>query len=162
MELSTVYLRLPDIRKWAHDCNLIASSTPAAQFVKLVEKIGTLASAMDKRDKDGMQACIGNCYIVLTILAAQCGYQLERHLDQLDVHYLPTDPTLASLGNLAAVIARGKHDQVLAPLMQVANALYYTAFCAHIKFADCVEHAWAEIKDRKGRMIDGVFVKEGD
>ena len=27
---------------------------------------------------------------------------------------------------------------------------------------DCVKAAWDEIKDRKGRMIDGVFVKEGD
>ena len=26
----------------------------------------------------------------------------------------------------------------------------------------CMEKAWADIKDRKGRMIDGVFVKEGD
>jgi len=25
-----------------------------------------------------------------------------------------------------------------------------------------VQAAWDEIKDRKGRMIDGVFVKEGD
>ena len=26
----------------------------------------------------------------------------------------------------------------------------------------CIEMAWDEIKDRKGRMIDGVFVKEAD
>lgn len=26
----------------------------------------------------------------------------------------------------------------------------------------CMEMAWAEIKDRKGKMIDGVFVKESD
>jgi hypothetical protein len=26
----------------------------------------------------------------------------------------------------------------------------------------CMEMAWSDIKDRKGRMVDGVFVKEGD
>jgi hypothetical protein len=26
----------------------------------------------------------------------------------------------------------------------------------------CMEKAWVDIKDRKGRMVDGVFVKEGD
>jgi hypothetical protein len=26
----------------------------------------------------------------------------------------------------------------------------------------CIEMAYDEIKDRKGRMIDGVFVKEAD
>lgn len=27
---------------------------------------------------------------------------------------------------------------------------------------ECIEIAYAEIKDRKGRMVDGVFVKEAD
>ena len=31
-----------------------------------------------------------------------------------------------------------------------------------LSLAECIEHAWDDIKDRKGRMIDGVFVKEAD
>jgi hypothetical protein len=27
---------------------------------------------------------------------------------------------------------------------------------------DCLEQAWTDIKDRKGKMVDGIFVKEGD
>ena len=27
---------------------------------------------------------------------------------------------------------------------------------------DCLEQAWNDIKDRKGKMVDGIFVKEGD
>lgn len=27
---------------------------------------------------------------------------------------------------------------------------------------ECVEHAWEEIKDRKGRVIDGKWIKEKD
>lgn len=27
---------------------------------------------------------------------------------------------------------------------------------------DCMERAWEDIKDRKGKMIDGIFIKEGD
>lgn len=27
---------------------------------------------------------------------------------------------------------------------------------------ECLEKAWDDIKDRKGTMVDGVFVKEGD
>ena len=27
---------------------------------------------------------------------------------------------------------------------------------------DCLETAWIDIKDRKGKMIDGIFVKETD
>ena len=31
-----------------------------------------------------------------------------------------------------------------------------------LNFEDCIRQAYNEIKDRKGRMVDGVFVKEGD
>lgn len=31
-----------------------------------------------------------------------------------------------------------------------------------ITFADCLEKAYDDIKDRKGKMIDGVFIKEQD
>jgi NTP pyrophosphatase (non-canonical NTP hydrolase) len=29
-----------------------------------------------------------------------------------------------------------------------------------LELTDCLEKAWDDIKDRKGRMIDGIFVKE--
>ena len=31
-----------------------------------------------------------------------------------------------------------------------------------ISLTDCLETAWHDIKDRKGKMVDGIFVKEGD
>ncbi len=31
-----------------------------------------------------------------------------------------------------------------------------------LSLATCMEKAWNDIKDRKGRMIDGIFVKEED
>lgn len=31
-----------------------------------------------------------------------------------------------------------------------------------LSIEQCLVQAWNDIKDRKGRMVDGVFVKEGD
>ena len=31
-----------------------------------------------------------------------------------------------------------------------------------LSITECVRTAWDDIKDRKGKMVDGVFVKEGD
>jgi hypothetical protein len=32
----------------------------------------------------------------------------------------------------------------------------------HLTIEQCLEKAWDDIKDRKGKMVDGVFVKESD
>lgn len=31
-----------------------------------------------------------------------------------------------------------------------------------LSMEECIDQAWEDIKDRKGRMVDGVFVKESD
>lgn len=31
-----------------------------------------------------------------------------------------------------------------------------------VSLTECLQHAWNDIKDRKGRMVGGVFVKEAD
>ena len=31
-----------------------------------------------------------------------------------------------------------------------------------ITLSECLARAWDDIKDRKGKMIDGIFVKEAD
>jgi NTP pyrophosphatase (non-canonical NTP hydrolase) len=91
------------IRDWAQERNLIRGSTQQAQFVKLIEEVGELAEAIAK-DKAGFMDAIGDCFVVLTILAAQRGIDIE----------------------------------------------------------DCIAGAWLEIKDRKGRMVDGIFVRDAD
>ena len=32
----------------------------------------------------------------------------------------------------------------------------------NVTLTECLEQAYGDIKDRKGKMIDGVFIKEGD
>jgi len=90
------------IRQWAQDRNLIAGSDLKSQFVKLIEEAGELANAIAKYDYAEFADAIGDMVVVLTIMAAQNGMQIE----------------------------------------------------------DCIDGAWQEIKDRKGRMVDGIFVKE--
>jgi len=44
----------------------------------------------------------------------------------------------------------------------VVVTLVIIAAQLEISFEECVALAYDEIKDRKGKMINGVFVKEGD
>lgn len=92
------------IRAWAEARNLVLGSNPQAQFTKLIEEAGELATGIAKKRSDLVMDGIGDMVVVLTILAAQHNVNIEA----------------------------------------------------------CIAMAYDEIKDRKGKMIDGVFVKEGD
>ena len=92
------------ITVWADERNIIAGSNVQSQYVKLIEEIGELASGISKGKQDVIKDSIGDAFVVLTIIAAQCGYSVE----------------------------------------------------------ECADLAYNEIKHRKGRMVDGVFVKESD
>lgn len=92
------------IKIWAEQRNLIAGSTPAKQMLKMTEEVGELAAAVARGNIQAAADAIGDCVVVLTILAAQ-----------LDLTML-----------------------------------------------DCVGNAYHEICDRKGKMVDGVFVKEAE
>jgi NTP pyrophosphatase (non-canonical NTP hydrolase) len=90
------------IEKWAHERNIINGSTRQAQLCKLIEEVGELATAINKQRFADVVDAIGDCAVVLTILAAQSQTTLEA----------------------------------------------------------CIDRAYLEIKDRKGRMVDGVFIRE--
>lgn len=90
------------ILNWAKERNLLESSNSSKQFLKLIEEVGELASAMGKNDIVNIIDAIGDIQIVLIILAAQY---------DLDVD-------------------------------------------------DCLNTAYLQIKDRKGKTINGIFIKD--
>lgn len=91
------------IEQWAKDRQLNhADSTK--QVCKLTEEVGEVARAINKGNLADLEDGIGDCFVVLTILAMQNSLKIE----------------------------------------------------------DCIKSAWLEIKDRKGKTINGMFVKEAD
>lgn len=92
------------VSAWANDRNLIEGGSPQAQLGKFFEESSELVKAMAVSNKAEIADAIGDCCVVLCIMAEQYG----------------------------------------------------------LNFTECLEGSWDEIKNRKGRMIDGVFVKEED
>lgn len=69
------------IRGWADARNLIKGATAAAQLEKFFEETGELARALCEDDSDKLKDAIGDCVVVLTILAAQTGLTIEDCID---------------------------------------------------------------------------------
>ena len=69
---------------------------------------------------------------------------------------------IEEVGELAAGLARKDSVKVMDGIGDAVVVLTILAEQMGFTIEACIEMAWDEIKDRKGKMIDGVFVKEAD
>ena len=158
-----------NIEQWAEARNLIKGSTPEKQFIKLMEEFGELCSGVSKNKIDVVKDSIGDCFVVMVILNKQTNSKfdfipLAYALHGREEIYTWIEKITKKFASISEKINyTGKHNRFLCYdfgyalfcLMMIAQVF---GFCLQ----ECVQAAWDEIKDRKGRMIDGVFVKEED
>ena len=67
---------------------------------------------------------------------------------------------MQELGELSDSVCKGKdiRDDIGDMMVVMINILDRNK----LSFDECLAKAWDDIKDRKGRMVDGIFVKEAD
>lgn len=70
--------------------------------------------------------------------------------------------TMSELGELADGINKNRTPEIIDGIGDVVVTLVIIAEQLGLNFESCVMAAYDEIKDRKGRMVNGVFIKEGD
>jgi NTP pyrophosphatase (non-canonical NTP hydrolase) len=65
---------------------------------------------------------------------------------------------LQELGELSDSVCKGKdiRDDIGDMLVVMINIIERNK----LTLTDCISRAWDDIKDRKGRMVDGIFIKE--
>ena len=65
-------------------------------------------------------------------------------------------------GELCQGMAKNKPDQIEDSIGDMYVVMTILSMQLGLDIEDCVFKAYQEIKDRKGKMINGVFVKESD
>jgi NTP pyrophosphatase (non-canonical NTP hydrolase) len=90
------------VEDWAQAKGLLKKENVSKQFLKVIEEIGELSSAIARNDEQETIDAIGDTFVTLIILSAQLGY----------------DPVA------------------------------------------CLDVAHDEIKDRTGKTVNGVFIKD--
>lgn len=86
---------------------------------------------------------------------------IDRGLDEAD----PTKQMLKlfeELGELASGMARNNGSEIIDALGDIQVVLIGLSMQLGLDLETCLEFAYNEIKDRKGKLINGVFVKEQD
>lgn len=150
--------------QWANDRNLIKGSDAKTQCLKLVSEFGELNESMisGKNIKDD----IGDCMVVCILLCEIGGLDTVYIIDQgqpdgvCDNQRKEFWNATRHLGNMADSIAKssvykGHIDSFIESIYAIADEHGLTS-------EECLEYSYEQIKNRKGVMIEGIFIKESD
>ena len=70
--------------------------------------------------------------------------------------------TMEELGELANAINKGNKADAMDGIGDIVVTLICISMQLDVDFNECLKIAYNEIKDRKGKMVNGMFVKEVD
>ena len=151
------------IEQWAEDRNIIKGSKPIDQAMKLFSEFGELADNVGKgRDcKDD----IGDVFVVLTIMCKQQGRTIFDYIGRSPRNIESVKTCVAELSDiLSQLVLNLDNENGFYSYGYSMSIAYLKNIVNHFNFTleECVEIAYNDIKDRKGLMHNGVFIKESD
>lgn len=158
-------LILNNVKKWFIDRDLENGGRLDKQSLKLSEEFGELCAGFLKKNEALTKDSIGDCAVVIVGLAMLIKENVHSIFEESDnirrknvmecFKLLNANISEFQLSQDLAIkeMCRNNLVRAVAYLKSISKALDYD-------FTDCFEVAYDEIKDRKGRWIDGCFVKE--
>lgn len=95
-----------------------------------------------------------------TLIHKVIGWHYDRNLIEGSTDKDQVLKLAQELGELSDSVCKGKDikDDIGDMLVVMLNIAERNG----VILAECLQKAWDDIKDRKGRMVDGIFVKETD
>ena len=153
------------IKQWATDRNLIKGCEPIDQTMKLLSEFGELSDAVGKNSIKHIKDGIGDVFVVLTILSAQIDAKIDCNIQKIAWEYgvkclvLETCKDIQEFADFASNSKKMFNEHALD---SVLGRLSFLAEQYDLTLEQCIEHAYNEIKDRKGIMHNGMFIKEDD
>lgn len=171
MELLTNKYLVGRVKEWAHQRNILEGSTPAAQALKLVEEVGEVIDGIQSNCAFSIEDGIGDTLVVIVILATQLGLDAEKLIED-SMSKLKEDYELSnvndviflSVAGICSGIAKNNASSInmQAGLGGLVLLLEYVAKVHKLDTNYCFNTAWNAIRNRKGKMVNGIFVKEED
>ena len=144
---------LPELQKlileWADERDLLHRANATKQRLKLIEECGELASAILKNDVEKQKDAIGDIFVVLVIL----NKQLDSYLIVNGFH---VENVFDNEVLLANIINEYVNKSMTLSSWQI-NSLCLNL---NLNLVECANIAYEEIKNRKGKTINGTFIKD--
>ena len=154
------------IEQWAIDREIHKKGTVEGQSIKTAEEIAELIKGISKDNIDLIKDSIGDVFVTLVV-----GNMLDENIyleecyneAKIDLKIYSKYDKKEGINHLALsitdIITRGYYENTL--YFGLINLLMIVDMY-NLDFKDCVESAYKEIANRKGKMINGTFVKSED
>lgn len=147
-----------NIMNWSTERGIDKCSSKK-QLYKIVEEVGELTSAYLKNDLDKFMDAIGDVFIASTIFCQQ------ESLKVMEFYYPAEYCADFNQALNRLILSTADMFTYNWHIKSITNILGSLSDCAHLRNVSmvcCVEKSWNEIKDRKGKIIDDMWVKEED
>lgn len=152
------------VQQWFVDRNL-HEANPVKQFLKLMEESGELFEGIAKDKSELIYDALGDIQVVMIGFEQQIknGAQISANEQELELLLM-----VSSLGSISQKLySHVCHNETQTPLIK-SDIMFLDSVINSVSLfngttaENCLDEAYNVIKDRKGKMIDGVFVKEED
>lgn len=158
------------IISWARWRDLHKKGSVEGQAIKTAEEVAELIIGLSKDDRDKIIDSIGDVYVTLVvgnIIQGKADFEKAFKRAEVDSkntvgHYGAPDKAEQIINLMIAtkeVLILGYTTHTISLMLM---NIMIVAGRKQLSFKNCVESAYEEIKGRKGRVIDGTFVKESD
>lgn len=154
------------VKQWFIDRDLKNGGRLDKQSLKLSEEFGELCAGYLKKNEKLTKDSIGDCAVVVVGLALLIKADVQEIFDEVfsDEYYVMGCLVFLNRTISNIQLSNGFTDKDLY-IVDLTRSIYWLKSISNAlgyDFDECFELAYQEIKDRKGRWIDGSFVKEED
>lgn len=158
------------VELWAEEKGLL-SADPIAQFFKVLEESNEIIDAYNKRNIDNLKDGIGDTAVTLIILSKQMNLDIEFDSHSNFIHKDVRVVLLSNINRLGYIAdsfaQKIIYEQTFMPDIKTDIALVWFSLVSIANhfgttIEECLQIAYDEIKNRKGKMIGDTFVKEED
>ena len=157
---------LDKVKQWFIDRDLENGGRLDKQSLKLSEEFGELCAGYLKKNEKLTKDSIGDCAVVIVGLALLIKADVQEIFDEVFSDEYRVIGCLTFLNRTISNIQLSNgftnKDMYIIDLTRSIYWLKSISKSLGYNFEECFELTYQEIKDRKGRWIDGTFVKEED
>lgn len=162
---------IQDVIQWGYDKKLITPKNSFKQFAKSIEEFRELVIAIRDEDSDEIIDGFGDVMVTLIILMEQndidskaaykTAHTMYRSGERWVWDFMDWLPEcLDEYGKISSALF--KENSMVSYMIALISLLIGMASEHGLGLEECLQAAYNEIKNRKGKTIDGKFIKESD